>query len=427
MLDILIDSFWGNPNVMQAGFWLPMLAMTGLQMAGGIMQRNNAKKAMRKNRSQSIQQRKEDYAMQQEGNQLFGPYSATDPTLNYFQLSQQSDAQLKRLLQNYNLTPEQTEQTYYKKRGGLSGMLGKYKRKTRMGLDREAAIAALMQKSGRPDAEFFQLAADRFRDAQPYTEVSAYEDVPTMYGPMQEQVRETAEGIFDDSLTDRRVSFYEPVFDARQATVDQQKQADREALQDTLGNLDAQARRKGYSGDSLAEMQVAGRARQASARSSSKMQTLVDLQNQTDVLNERMKGESLKLNNLNLPTQMAANEAKMRMMPLTASTDAAVMAQQPLGFYKQRPNAPQLSRLPQHQAVPGTGEILMQAGANLMGGYLKDQANQEYMKGLQQVAAIQASSGRPVAGPPASDPNFRFFNYGQQQQPAQGLYNRSYT
>ena len=396
MLDTVIDIlFGGNPHVAQAGFWLPFLAMTGMQMAGGIMQRNNAKKTMRRNRAQAAEQRRLDYAMAQEGNQLFGSWAAADPTLNYFQLSQQSDDQLKKLLGRHGITPEMAEQTYYKKRGGLGGLLGGMKRKTRMGIDREAAISALMQKSGRPEPEFFEQAADRFREAAPYTDVAKYEDLPSMYEPIQQKVRETATGIFDDSLTDRRVSFYEPVFAARQDMVDQQKQADREALQDTLGNIGAAARRKGYSGDSLADLQVAGRARQSSARASSKMQTLMDLQNQTDVLNERMKGEALKVSNLNLPTQMSANEAKMRMMPVTAATDAAVTAQQPLGFYKQRPHMPQVSRLPQHQAVPGTGEILMQAGANLAGGYMKHQANQDYLTALKDIEKIRASGTIP--------------------------------
>ena len=114
------------------------------------------------------------------------------------------------------------------------------------------------------------------------------------------------------------------------------------------------------------------------------------------------------MNSLNLPTQMAANEAKMRMMPVTAATDAAVDAQRGLQFFKQRPGMPQLSRLPQHQAVPGTGEILLQAGANALGGYMKHQANQNYMQDLKDIAQIQS---RPMQGPPASDPNFRFYNY----------------
>jgi len=405
MLDILIDSFWGNPNVMQAGWFLPMLGMTAMSAVGGIMQKNNAKKAMRKNRAQSERQRRLDYAMAQEGNQLFGSYSATDPTLNYFQLSQQSDSGLKKLLARHGITAEQAQKTYYKKRGGLSGMLGKYKRKTRMGLDREAAIAALMQKSGRPDAEFFQQAADRFRDAQPYTELSQYEDIPALYKPMQDQAKGVAEGVFDDSLTDRRISFYDPVFAARQGQVDAQKQASEEALQDTLGNLDATARRKGYSGDSLAQLQLEGRARKDTATNSSKLQKLMELQNATDVLNQKMKGQAMKLNNLNLPNQMASNEAKMRMMPLSASTDAAVAAQQPLGFYKQRPNMPQVSRLPQHQAVPGTGEILMQAGANMLGGYMKHQANQDYMQNMKDIAQIRA--GNAVSGPGPVSPMYK--------------------
>lgn len=396
----MLDILFGNPEVIQAGFWLPFLAMTGMQMAGGIMQKNNAKKTMRKNMAQAREQRKLDYAMAQEANQLFGSYSAANPTLNYFQLSQQSDDQLKKLLGRYNITPEMAERTYYKKRGGLSGMLGKYKRKTRMGLDREAAIAALMEKSGRPDREFFQQAADRFRDSQPYTEVSAYEDLPDMYQPMQDQARQVVSDVFDDTATDRRISFFNPVFQARQAQVDAQKQADREALQDTLGSIDASARRRGFSGDSLSKMQVEGRARQASARNIGSMQTLMNLQNQTDILNERMKGEATKMNSLNLPTQMAANEAKMRMMPVTAATDAAVDAQRGLQFFKQRPGMPQLSRLPQHQAVPGTGEILLQAGANALGGYMKHQANQNYMQDLKDIAQIQAgNTGGPSMTP----------------------------
>ena len=393
----MLDILFGNPEVIQAGFWLPFLAMTGMQMAGGIMQRNNAKKTMRKNRAQALEQRKMDYAMAQEANQLFGSYAAANPNYNYFQLSQQSDKQLQRLLADEGISPEMAEQTYYKKRGGLGGMFGKYKRKTRMGLDREAAIAALMEKSGRPDREFFQQAADRFRDAQPYTEVGAYEDLPAMYQPMQDQARQVVSDVFDDTATDRRISFFDPVFQARQAQVDAQKQADREALQDTLGSIDASARRRGFSGDSLANMQVEGRARQASARNIGKMQTLMNLQNQTDVLNERMKGEATKMNSLNLPTQMAANEAKMRMMPVTAATDAAVDAQRGLQFFKQRPGMPQLSRLPQHQAVPGTGEILMQAGANLMGGYMQNEANTKYLDALKDIEKIRAGGVRPTA------------------------------
>ena len=105
------------------------------------------------------------------------------------------------------------------------------------------------------------------------------------------------------------------------------------------------------------------------------------------------------MNSLNLPTQMAANEAKMRMMPVTAATDAAVDAQRGLQFFKQRPGMPQLSRLPQHQAVPGTGEILMQAGANLMGGYMQNQANTQYLDALKDIEKIRAGGSAQATNP----------------------------
>lgn len=376
----------------------PLVAMAGMQLVGGMANRNAAKKANRRNRKQSEAERMREYRMWKEGNSLFGPMGDANPNLNYFQLSNLSDAQLKSKLGEYGISPTQAEETYYKKRGGLGGLLGGMKRASRTSLDREAAIEALTAKSGRPDREFFEGAANRFRDSMPYSEVSTYADIPKMYEGLQRGADDTAKGIYDDSLTDRRISFYQPVFDARQGLVDSKQQAEEEALQDTLGSLDARQRQKGYSGDSLAGLQMEGRARKASAGNISKLQMLTNLQNQTDVLNQKMKGQELKVNNMGLANTQASRAAQMKMLPVTAATDAALQAQKGMQFYRMKQGTPQMSSLPQYQQLPTNTELLMKAGSSLVGGVMQQNAQDSYMSNLKDIAKIQAAGGGGQGG-----------------------------
>ena len=377
-------------------FW-PLVAMAGAQLVGGMANRNAAKKANRRNRKQSEAERMREYQQWKEGNALFGPASMSNPNLNYYQLSQLSDDQLKSKLGEYGISPTQAEETYYKKRGGLGGLLGGMKRASRTSLDRDAAIEALTAKSGRPDREFFEGAADRFRESMPYSEVSSYADIPSMYEGLQRGADETAKGIFDDSLTDKRISFYQPVFDARQGMVDARKQAEEEGLQDTLGNLDARQRQKGYSGDSLAGLQMEGRSRKASAGNISKMQMLANLQNQTDVLNQRMKGQELKVNNMGLANTQASRAAQMKMLPVTAATDAALQQQKAMQFYRMKQGTPQMSSLPQYQQLPTGVELLAKAGSTLAGGVMQQNAQDSYMANLKDIAKIKYGQGSPTS------------------------------
>ena len=208
---------------------------------------------------------------------------------------------------------------------------------------------------------------------------------------------ETAKGIFDDSLTDKRISFYQPVFDARQGMVDARKQAEEEGLQDTLGNLDARQRQKGYSGDSLAGLQMEGRSRKASAGNISKMQMLANLQNQTDVLNQRMKGQELKVNNMGLANTQASRAAQMKMLPVTAATDAALQQQKAMQFYRMKQGTPQMSSLPQYQQLPTGVELLAKAGSTLAGGVMQQNAQDSYMANLKDIAKIKYGQGSPTS------------------------------
>lgn len=369
---------------------MPWPAISGLitgaaSLIGGASNRRAAKKANRRNRKQAEAERRLQYQMWQEGNSLFGPASMSDPSLNYFQLSKQSDAQLRELAGKYGITPRQVEEKYK-----IRKLFGS-KTKTRSVLDREALINELQKKSGRPDREMFQHQLAQFKAVQPYAEVEGYEDIPALYRPMMDKSRQVAQGVFDDSLTDKRISFYQPVFDARQGVVDARKQAEEEALQDTLGNLGARQRRKGYAGDSLAGLQLEGRARQTSARNIGKMQKLMELQNQTDVLNQRMKGQELKMNNLGLAGQQAAREAQMRMLPVAASTDAALQAQKGMQFYRMKQGAPQLPGLPQYQQLPTNTELFAKAGGQIAGAWQAQNQQQDYLGALKDIARINAT------------------------------------
>jgi len=379
---------------MTMAFW-PLVIAAGAQLVGGAANRNAAKKANRKNRKQAEAERRLQYQLWNEGNALFGPYSMTDPGLNYFQLSKQSDERLLELARKYGISSRKIEEKYKVKKKRWydpAGLFGS-KTKTRMVLDREALIAELQQKSGRPDKEMFQGAVNRFREAMPYSEVASYADIPSMYEGLQRGADETAKGIYDDSLTDRRISFYQPVFDARQGMVDARKQAEETALQDTLGNLEAGQRRKGYSGDSLAGLQLEGRARKASAGTISKMQMLANLQNQTDVLNQRMKGQELKLNNMGLANTQASRAAQMRMLPVTAATDAALQSQKAMQFYRMRQGAPQLPGLPQYQQLPTNTELIAKTVGTVAGGVMQQNAQDSYMANLKDIAKIQYGQG----------------------------------
>ena len=409
LLQLLLPNSGGGMTIA----WWPLI-MAGAQLLGGAANRNAAKKANRKNRKQSEAERRLQYQLWNEGNALFGPYSMTDPGMNYFQLSKQSDNRLLELAAKYGISSRQIEEKYKVKKKRWydpAGLFGS-KTKTRMVLDREALIAELQQKSGRPDKEMFQHQLAQHRDAMPYSDVASYADIPSMYEGLQRGADETARGIYDDSLTDRRISFYQPVFDARQGMVDARRQAEETALQDTLGNLEAGQRRKGYSGDSWAGLQLEGRARKASAGTISKMQMLANLQNQTDVLNQRMKGQELKLNNMGLANTQASRAAQMRMLPVTAATDAALQSQKAMQFYKMRQGAPQLPGLPQYQQLPTNTELFAKAAGQLAGSYMQQGAQADYMSNIKDIARIQASAGQKPYGPPASDPNFRFYQYG---------------
>jgi|TARA_R110002051_G_scaffold302658_1_gene371133 hypothetical protein len=373
----------------------PAIIAAGASLIGGASNKRAAKKANRRNRKQAEAERRLQYQMWQEGNSLFGPASMSDPGLNYFQLSKQSDDRLVELAQKHGITPRQIQEKY-KKKSGLGRLLGgifggRSKTKYRSVLDREALINELQKKSGRPDREMFQHQLEQFRAAQPYAEVQGYEDIPALYKPMMDKSRQVSQGVFDDSLTDKRISFYQPVFDARQGVVDSRKQAEEEALQDTLGNLGAKQRQKGYTGDSLAGLQLEGRARQTSARNIGKMQKLMELQNQTDVLNQRMKGQELKMNNLGLAGQQAAREAQMRMLPVAASTDAALQAQKGMQFYKMKQGAPQLPGLPQYQQLPTNTELWAKGVGQVAGAWQAQNAQQDYMGALKDIAQINAS------------------------------------
>ena len=375
----------------------PLVAMAGMSIAGGMANKRAAKRANRKNRKQAEQDRRLEYQLWQEGNSLFGPYSMGDPSLNSFELSRLSDAALIAKARKHGITPQYTRQRIKVAKGGLGGMFGGTKKKWVNSLNRSELEAELRQAAGRPDRDMFRNQLKLYDDAQPYAQIDKYSDIPTMYEGLRRGSDETAEGIFDDSLTDRRISFYQPVFDARQGLVDAQKQGAEEALQDTLGNLAAKNRRKGYSGDSLAGMQLEGRARKATATGTGKMQKIAELQNATDVLNQRIKGQELKINNLGLPGAQAAREAKMRMIPLVASTDASLEAQKGLNFFKMRQGAPQLSSLPQYQQLPTNTELLMKAGSTLAGGIMQQNAQDSYMANMKDIAKIKYASQTPTS------------------------------
>ena len=369
----------------------PLIAMAGAQIVGGMANRSAAKKNQKKNAAQAERDRVAAWYGGLEGQNLFGYWASQNPELNHFQLNKLSDKRLRELAQKHGITVTTTRVKRYKRKGGLLGgmMFGRKKKYYTQELDREDLIGKLMEKRGLPEREMFREAKGRYAEAGKYLGADKYENLIKMFAPMQEAAMGVGRGIFDNTLTKERLGFYDPVHEARQQVVDTQKQALEEGLQDTLGMQGARQRLKGFSGDSLAKLRMEGESRKGASTGIAKLQALMELANKSDALAENMKGQQMKVSNLNLPSDLAAAEGRFRMAPLAASSQAEALAQAPMNFYKQRPNVTNLPPSYRYQQIPTGAEIISKGVGTLAGGLMKQQAQTQYLGAMKDIAAMR--------------------------------------
>ena len=368
----------------------PLIAMAGMQVVGGMANRSAAKKTQRKNAAQAERDRTAAWYGGLEGQNLFGHWASENPELTHFQLSKLSDERLEELAREHGIEITKSPRKYRKRRGGIGGMLGRTKTAwSAPKVDRDDIIGKLMGKRGLPERAMFREARGRYDEAGKYLGADKYENLINMFSPMQAAAMRAGKGIFDDTLTKERLGFYDPVHAARQQVVDTQKQALEEGLQDTLGAQGAAQRRRGFSGDSLAQLRMTGESRKGASTGIAKLQALMELANKSDALAENMKGQQMKVSNLNLPSDLAAAEGRFQMTPLATSSQAEALAQAPLQFFKQRPNVTNLPPSYRYQQIPTSAEILSKGVGTLAGGLMQQQAQTQYLGAMKDIAAMR--------------------------------------
>lgn len=369
----------------------PLIIAAGAQMVGGMANRRAAKKNQKRNAAQAERDREAAFYGGLEGQNLFGHWASENPELTHFQLNKLSDKRLRELAREHGIEVTTTRTKRYKRKGGLLGgmLFGRKKKYYTQDLDREDLIGKLMEKRGLPEKAMFREAKGRYDEAGKYLGADKYENLIKMFSPMQAAAMRVGKGIFDDTLTKERLGFYDPVHAARQQVVDTQKQALEEGLQDTLGAQGAAQRRRGFSGDSLAQLRMTGESRKGASAGIAKLQALMELANKSDVLSENMKGQQMKVSNLNLPSDLAATEGRFQMTPLAASAQAEAMAQAPLQFFKQRPNVTNLPPSYRYQQIPTSAEIISKGVGTLAGGLQQQAAQAQYLGAMKDIAAMQ--------------------------------------
>jgi hypothetical protein len=134
---------------------------------------------------------------------------------------------------------------------------------------------------------------------------------------------------------------------------------------------------------------MTGESRKGASTGIAKLQALMELANKSDVLTENMKGQQMKVSNLNLPSELAATQGRFQMSPLTASTQAEALAQAPLQFFKQRPNVTNLPPSYRYQQIPTGAEIISKGVGTLAGGMMQQQAQTQYLGAMKDIAAMR--------------------------------------
>lgn len=159
------------------------------------------------------------------------------------------------------------------------------------------------------------------------TPYSAYQSLAQQYAPMQAAATSTANSIFDGGYQKQLQANAAPV---QQARVQFSRQSAIDALNKTLGQINANQAQQGFTGDSYGNRMLAFGANK-------QMQTDVasaNLQNLTENQGIANQALQMQLNNLNLPAQLQNNAFNMMNQPSQAYSANLSNALQPLTFLR---------------------------------------------------------------------------------------------
>lgn len=197
----------------------------------------------------------------------------------------------------------------------------------------------------------------------PWQEYAKAKEIQSAYMPMQLGARGTVENIFSGELTNESLRNAQPVMAARTAAASAQQQAINTGLQQTLNEIKAMQKQAGFSGTgSFAQNRMLNAtigANQQAAQSSA----AATLQNAMEEQRIRDAGINLRLNSLDTPYRLAANEYQFMEMPQDYVTRSYLGRVEPFQFFRTPNYVPNLPGRPQVSAIPSDSQIFWSAAA----------------------------------------------------------------
>ncbi len=208
--------------------------------------------------------------------------------------------------------------------------------------------------------------------------------------------RSTTNDIFNGGVERQMLDNLAPVAAAR---VKFKRGAAIDALNKTLGEINAMQTGRGYGGDSMGSAMLRFNARKAAGDAVAD----ANLQNAVDERTVRDSALNLKLNSLNLPYAVAKQDMGLFNLPTDTYVEQLLQQQQPFKFFYIGPgNAPQVQPLT-YTATPGAGQLALQgisqAGGTALNYYLQQQQQQQYLNAMK---SLMTPTAAPVFSAPAA-------------------------
>lgn len=224
--------------------------------------------------------------------------------------------------------------------------------------------------------------------------LSSYQADVNNLKPMQAGANSTAAGIFNGGTQAQMEANFAPVKAAR---VNFTRQSAIDSLNKTLGEIGAAQGARGYTGDSFGDrmMRLAANKQMSTDIAGANMQNLNDERSISDAALQ------LKLNNLNLPGQMAANNLGMDNAAANAYEANVGGAMQPMTFLRIGGSQPF-----QNENLPTVNPSMSPFGAASMSANGVGNAALSYWMQQQYAKTL-----RPGTTPPGSTPSPGSYNY----------------
>jgi len=232
----------------------------------------------------------------------------------------------------------------------------------------------------------------------PNEALANYRGITNRLQPAEAGAIDTANSIFNGGVEKQLEDNFQPVAKARVATT---RQGAIDALNKTLDQIDATRATQGFSGDSLANQLLKFKA-QRQAGTDIGNATVQNLQDERDIKDNAL---NLKLSNLNLPGQMAQNDANFMNLPDDAYLDNLMKQQQPLQFLRIGTAQAPLVQPLNYSATPSAAQLALQgvsaAGNSALNYWLQNRQAQNYTNAAKSIGGTASGAGATTTTPVA--------------------------